>query len=437
MRALLTTAEDYFEFHSAGTTWRTELIAGVTTFMTMAYIIFVNPSILSAAGVPAQAAAIATCLAAAFGSLTMGLFARYPIALAPGMGLNAYFAYTVVRGLGVRWETALGAVFISGICFLILTAAGIRQLIVASIPKPLFSAVGVGVGLFIALIGLRNAGLIVPNQETMVTLGDLHQPSTLLALAGLLGIACLMALRVKAAILIGVVATALCGFAFGVAHWHSQPLRISALSATAFHLDIGGALKLGALEIIFVFLFVDLFDNVGTLVAVTRKAGLVDDAGHIPRLNRILFTDAVATVFGSLVGTSTVVSYVESAAGVAAGGRTGVTAIVTGLMFLVALVLTPLGGSIPSFATAPALIAVGCLMMSGITEIDWADFTVAMPAFLTVVAIPLTYSIANGLAIGFCAYTLLRLALGRFREVSWFMYALTALFLIRFSYMGR
>ncbi len=430
-------AEAYFGFAAHYTTWRTEFLAGLTTFMTMAYIIFVNPSILHDAGVPADGATVATCLAAAFGSILMGAFARYPIALAPGMGLNAYFAYSVVKGMGVHWETALGAVFVSGISFLILTAFGVRQLIVESIPKTLYAAVACGVGLFIALIGLRNAGIVVPSPATLVTIGNLRTPSTVLALGGLLLIASLTAIRIRSAILIGVLATAVCGFVTGVAQWHSNPEHIPAIRDTAFHLDISGALRLGALEIVFVFLFVDLFDNVGTLVAVAQKARLLDDSGQIPRLNRILLSDALATVFGSLAGTSTVVSYIESSAGVAAGGRTGVTAIVTGLMFLAALAIAPLGGVIPSFATAPALIAVGCFMMPAAAAIDWADFSLALPAFLTMITIPLTYSIANGLALGFSSFTLIRLATGRFREVSWFMYLLTALFLVRFYYMSK
>jgi adenine/guanine/hypoxanthine permease len=401
MTGLRLRAEKYFEFTELGTTWRTEILAGVTTFMTMAYIIFVNPSILHDAGVPVGAVAVATCLASGFGSLLMGIFARYPIALAPGMGLNAYFTYSVVKGMGVHWETALGAVFISGISFLVLTAVGVRQLIVEAIPQQLYSAVACGVGLFIALVGLRNSGVVVPSASTMVSIGNLREPSTILALGGLLLIACLTACRVQASILIGVVVTTLCGFAAGLVHWRGQMWTISDITGTAFHLDIPGALRLGALEIVFVFLFVDLFDNVGTLVAVSQKAGLTQAGGYIPRLNRILISDASATIFGSLAGTSTVVSYIQSSAGVAAGGRTGVTSVVTGLLFLLALGVAPLGGVIPSFATAPALIAVGCLMMPAAVEVDWLDFTIALPAFLTMVAIPLSYSIANGLALGF------------------------------------
>jgi AGZA family xanthine/uracil permease-like MFS transporter len=437
MTALRARVEAYFEFQTLGTGWRTEILAGVTTFITMAYIIFVNPSILHEAGMPLGAVTAATCLAAAFGSLLMGLLARYPIALAPGMGLNAYFAYSVVKGMGVPWQTALGAVFLSGVTFLLLTAAGVRQLIISAIPKELYAAVAAGVGLFIALIGLRNAGIVVPDPSTMVTLGNLRDPATLLALFGLMLMAGLLARGVRAAILIGILVTAAVGAFAGLVRWQPQAWSIADLGATAFHLDIRGALHIGLFEIIFAFLFVDLFDNVGTLVAVGAKAGLFR-AGHpIPRLNRILFADATATVFGSLTGTSTVVSYIESSAGVAAGGRSGVTAIVTGLLFLGAIFLAPLAGAIPSAATAPALIIVGSLMMTSAGEIDWNKPALAIPAFLTMVTIPLTFSIANGLAFGFTAFTLIRIIRGEFRQVTWFVYLLTALFLVRFYFLGR
>jgi AGZA family xanthine/uracil permease-like MFS transporter len=429
--------ERYFEFAALGTNWRTEILAGVTTFMTMAYIIFVNPAILAETGMPLAAVTAATCISAAFGSFLMGGFARYPIALAPGMGLNAYFTYAVVKGMGVPWQTALGAVFISGVAFLLMTALGLRQLIVATIPLELYAAVAAGVGLFIALIGFRNAGIIVPNTATTVSLGNLRDPATALSLFGLLAIAGLLAWKVRAAMLIGIFATAALAFATGVAKWQPASYRLSDLSATAFHLDIASALQLGLAEIVFVFLFIDLFDNVGTLVAVGKKARLFEQAGRIPRVNRILFSDASATVVGSLTGTSTVVSYIESAAGVAAGGRSGVTAIVTGLLFVAALFVAPLVGSIPSAATAPALIVVGSLMMAVVSEIDWLDPEVAIPAFLTITTIPLTFSIANGLAFGFSSYTLMKVARGRFREVNWFVYLLTALFIARFVWLAK
>ena len=437
MRPLIRRAERYFEFAALGTSWRTEILAGVTTFMTMAYIVFVNPSILHDAGMPVAGVTAATCLAAAIGSLLMGAFARYPIALAPGMGLNAYFAYSVVKGMGVDWHVALGAVFISGFAFLLLTALGIRQMIVSAIPVELYSAVAAGIGLFIAFIGLRNAGIIVPDSATAVTLGNLRAPGTLLAIFGLILIGVLLCLQVRAAILIGVVATWIAAALTGVVQWHAAPYSFTSITSTAMQLNVAGALGRGLLEIIFVFLFVDLFDNVGTLVAVGKKAGLFDGAREIPRVNRILLSDAVATITGAITGTSTVVSYIESAAGVAAGGRSGVTAIVTGLLFVVALFVAPLAGVIPESATAPALIVVGSMMMTTVAEIEWADPGVAIPAFLTMIAIPLTFSIANGLAFGFVAWTLLKVLRGRFRDVSWMVYVLTVLFIVRFWYLGR
>jgi AGZA family xanthine/uracil permease-like MFS transporter len=429
-------AERYFEFAALGTNWRTEILAGVTTFVTMAYIIFVNPSILHEAGMPAAAVTAATCLAAAIGSLLMGGFARYPIALAPGMGLNAYFTYSVVKGMGIDWRVALGAVFLSGLAFLLLTAIGVRQMIVSAIPPELYAAVAAGVGLFIALIGLKNSGIVVANPATLVGLGDLHAPPTLLALFGLMVTGALLCARVKAAILIGVVATWLMALVTHTFQWQPQPYDFSDISATAGQLNIRGALGIGLIEIVFVFLFVDLFDNVGTLLAVGKKAGLFTRAHDVPRLNRILYSDAIATLAGAMAGTSTVVSYVESSAGVAAGGRSGVTAIVTGLLFAIALFVAPLAGAIPTSATAPALIVVGSMMMTVVTEIPWAEPEIAIPSFLTMIAIPLTFNIANGLAFGFCAWTLLKLVRGRFREVNWMVYLLTALFITRFWYMG-
>jgi AGZA family xanthine/uracil permease-like MFS transporter len=429
--------EQYFEFKTLGANWRTEVLAGFTTFMTMAYIVFVNPAILHETGMPLAAVTAATCLSAAAGSFLMGGFAKYPIALAPGMGLNAYFTYSVVKGMGVPWQTALGAVFLSGVAFFLLTILGVRQLIISTIPFELYAAVAAGVGLFIALIGFRNSGIIVPNAATTVALGNLHDKSTALAIFGLLLIAALLAWRVRAAMLIGILAITAIGLATGVARWAPQSYRLSDLSATAFQLDVRSALRIGFLEIIFVFLFIDLFDNIGTLVAVGKKANLFDHANRIPRVNRILLSDATATIVGSLTGTSTVVSYIESAAGVAAGGRTGVTAIVTGLLFVVALFLAPVVGAIPAAATAPALIIVGSLMITVVAEIEWHDPEVALPAFLTMMTIPLTFSIANGLAFGFTAFTLLKIVRGKFRQVNWFVYALTALFIARFVYLAR
>jgi adenine/guanine/hypoxanthine permease len=429
--------ERYFEFQALNADWKTEVLAGFTTFMTMAYIVFVNPAILHETGMPLAAVTAATCISAAVGSILMGGFARYPIALAPGMGLNAYFTYAVVKGMGVPWQAALGAVFLSGVAFLVLTALGVRQLILSAIPHELYAAVAAGVGLFIAFIGFRNSGIIVPNAATTVTLGNLTDKSTALALFGLLLISALLAWRVRAAMLIGILATTIAGLLTGVAKWAPQAYSLNDLAATAGKLDIAATLRIGFLEIVFVFLFIDLFDNIGTLVAVGKKANLFDKVGQIPRINRILFSDAIATIVGSCAGTSTVVSYIESAAGVAAGGRTGMTAIVTGLLFVLALFIAPVVGVIPAAATAPALIVVGSMMVSVVGEIAWNDPEAAIPAFLTMMTIPLTFSIANGLAFGFTAYSLLKILRGKFREVNWFVYLLTALFILRFLYVAH
>ncbi|MDE1154277.1 MAG: NCS2 family permease [Acidobacteriaceae bacterium] len=427
--------ERYFGFAEHGTNWRTEVLAGVTTFITMAYIIFVNPEILSQTGMPLAAVTTATCLCAAFGSILMGALANYPLALAPGMGLNAYFTYTVVKGMHVPWQTALGAVFLSGIIFLLLTLGGIRQRLVAAIPHQLHAAVAGGIGLFIALIGLRNAGIIVPNEATTVSLGNMHSPSVLLAIFGILLIAVLEVYRVRASMLIGVLGTMLLGMLCHQVHWNPSTMNPLAIRATALHLDIRGALGMNALEMIFVFLFVDLFDNIGTLVAVTERACLIAGDHTIPRLNRIFFADAASTVVGSLAGTSTVTSYIESSSGVAAGGRTGVTAIVTGLLFFVALFVAPLVGALPEFATAPALILVGALMVAGVAQIDWEEKRISIPAFLTLIGIPLTYSIATGLSFGLISFAVLEIAMGRARRQHWVLYLLAVLFVARFVWM--
>src|SRR5580658_1975118 len=456
---MLNKLESYFEFTRLGTNWRTEILAGVTTFLTMAYIVLVNPAILSAAGMPLAAVTAATCLSAAFGSILMGIVARYPIALAPGMGLNAYFTYTVCLKMHIPWQTALGAVFLSGVIFLALTAAGIRQMILKSIPHELYAAVASGIGLFIAFIGFRNSGLVVADPETLVGLGNLRNPTTYLALFGLILMVALEVKKIRGAILLGVLTTTAVAWAWALTilhvaqpsslfstttlawaqslvHWTPAPGGFHALAATTLQLDIRGAINKGLLEIVFVFFFVDLFDNLGTLVAVTKRAGLIAADHSIPRLNKILLADATATVFGSLTGTSTVTSYVESTAGVMAGGRSGVTAIVTGLLFLTGIFAAPFVGIVPPAATAPALILVGSLMLATITEIRWTDPLVAVPAFLTLVLIPFTYSIANGLGFGIIAWAVLHLATGKLRKQDWLLYVLAALFLARFVYLG-
>ena len=432
----------WFDFAGRGTDTRTEVLAGATTFLTMAYIIVVNPAILGQAGMPVAAVAAATCFAAGVASILMGCFANVPLALAPGMGLNAYFSFTVVQGMGVPWPVALGCVLISGVAFLLLTAAGIRQLILATIPPHLLAAVAGGIGLFIGFIGLKNAGIVVSNPATSVGLGDLHAPGAALALIGLVLIAALGVWRVRGAVLIGIVATTLVGWAMGFVTFTPQPYSFEALTQTAFRLDLGGVFGaggkhgLGLVEILFVFLFVDLFDNIGTLVAVTKRAGLAGPDGRIPRLNRILFTDAIATIVGAFAGTSTVTSYVESAAGVEAGGRTGLTAVVTGLLFLAAMFVAPFAQLVPLAATAPALILVGGLMMAPLVDIEWDSPEVAIPAFLTVAMIPLTFSIANGLAFGITAHAVLKLVRGRITRTDWLLLVLALLFVVRFAWLA-
>lgn len=437
MASLQHRLEQYFGFQKHKTSWRTETLAGLTTFVTMAYIIFVNPAILHETGMPLASVTIATCLCAGLGSILMGALANYPLALAPGMGLNAYFTYSVVLGMHMRWQTALGAVFLSGCIFLLLTAGGIRQRLVSAIPHQLHASVAGGIGLFIAFIGLKNAGIIVPNLATVVSLGDVRSPVVLLALFGILLIAVLQTLHVKAAMLLGVLGTMALGIACRQVHWAPAAVDLQSLRLTAFQLDIRGALNIGAFNIIFAFLFVDLFDNIGTLVAVTERAGLIQPDHTIPRLRRIFFADAAATLLGSVTGTSTVTSYIESSAGVAAGGRTGVTAIVTGILFLVAIFLAPFVGAIPAFATSPALILVGALMLAPTAHIDWDEPRIAIPAFLTLITIPLTYSIATGLSFGLTSYAALELLTGRYTRSHWMLYLLAAIFLLRFAFLSQ
>jgi AGZA family xanthine/uracil permease-like MFS transporter len=432
----------YFSLTARGTTARTEVLAGMTTFLTMAYIVLVNPAILGSAGMPVASVAAATCFAAAFASILMGFVANTPLALAPGMGLNAYFSFTVVQQMGVPWPVALGCVFISGVAFLLLTLTGIRQLIVTSIPQYLFAAVAGGIGLFIGFIGLKDSGIVVANPATFVALGDLKAPGAALALFGLLVIGALSVWNVRGAMLIGILATTVVGWIAGMVSISPEPYSLSALTGTAFQLDLAGVFGLsgkhglGLLEILFVFLFVDLFDNIGTLVAVTKRAGLMDAAGRIPGLNRILVTDAVATMVGSMAGTSTVTSYVESAAGVQVGGRTGLTSVVTGVLFLAMMFVAPYAQVIPLAATAPALIIVGGLMLLPLTEVEWEDPLAAIPAFLTVAMIPLTFSIANGLAFGITAHAVLKIVRGTITKKDGFLLVLALLFVARFVWMG-
>jgi len=427
--------ERYFRLKENHTTVRAEFLGGLTTFITMAYIVVVNPQILSKAGMPVDGVVFATCIASAVATLVMGLYANYPIALAPGMSLNAYFTYSVCLGMHVPWQTALGVIFFSGVFFLILTVSRVREQIVNGIPDCLKHSTAAGIGMFIAFVGLRNANLVVANPATFVSLGSFSNRETQLACVGLAIMLILMTRRITGAILIGVIVTTLLGIARGMAIWPRHILSLPHPSATWLKLDLPAALHLGLLEIIFVFLFVDLFDNVGTLLGVCEQGGYVKD-GKIPRVGRALVSDAVGTIFGALTGTSTVTSYIESAAGVAAGARTGLSNIFVAGLFLLAAFFAPLAAAIPGYATAPALIVVGALMTESIGRVAWTDFTDAIPAFVTLLATPLTFSIATGLSLGLISYTLVKVAAGKFREVSPVIWVLTVLFILRYAYLA-
>ncbi|MGB6458895.1 MAG: NCS2 family permease, partial [Candidatus Acidiferrum sp.] len=400
-----------------------------------AYIVVVNPQILSEAGMPMEGVLFATCISAAAATLIMGLWANYPIALAPGMSLNAYFTYSIVLGRGVPWQTALGVVFLSGVLFLILTLTNVREQIVNGIPDCLKYGTAGGIGLFIAFIGLRNAKIIVANAATFVGFGKISDPQVLLACAGLIFIAILMARKVGSAILLGILAITAAGIPLGLAHWPAHLVSLPHPSGTFLKLDLRAATKLGLGELVFVFFFVDLFDNVGTLVGVCEEGGFLRD-GKLPRASRALLADAFGTIFGSLTGTSTVTSYIESAAGVAAGARTGLGNLVIAGLFLVAMFCAPVIAAIPNYATAPALILVGALMCGAVARVQWNDFSEAFPAFLTLVATPLTFSIATGLSLGLLSYTFIKVGTGKFREISPLIWVLSALFLLRYAFLG-
>ncbi|WP_322980540.1 NCS2 family permease [Pseudomonas sp. C11] len=425
--------ERLFQLQAHNTNVRTEILAGVTTFLTMAYILFVNPSILGETGMDKGAVFVATCLAAAFGSVVMGLIANYPIALAPGMGLNAFFTYTVVLGMGHTWQVALGAVFLSACLFFLLSIFKIREWIINSIPLELRSAIAAGIGLFLALIALQNAGIVAANPATMVGLGDLGSPAALLAILGFFLIIGLEALRVTGAVLISILVVTGLSILLGVSQFGGVVSMPPSLAPTFLQLDIAGALDVGLVSVIFAFLFVDLFDNSGTLIAVAKKAGLMRKDGHLPKMGRALIADSTAALGGSLLGTSTTTSYIESAAGVSAGGRTGLTAIVTAVLFLLALFFAPLAGSVPAFATAPALLFVAVLMASGMAEIEWDDITVAAPVVVTALAMPLTYSIATGIAFGFITWVAAKTLAGRFRELNGMLVALAIFCVIKLA----
>ncbi len=427
----------YFKLKAKGTSVRTEVVAGITTFVAMAYIIFVNPSILQMAGIPKEAAVAATIWSAALCTIAMGLFANLPVAMAPGMGLNAFFTFYVCKTVGLSWETALGAVFISGIVFLILTVTKLRQMMIDSVPMSLKSATVVGIGMFIAFVGLQSSNLIVDSPATKITLGTFSDPKVCLALLGVIIIGTLLALKIKAAMLIGIVAVTVIGMLLGVTRAPESVSDVVSLSfpgmgETFLKMDLVGAFHYGLVSIIFTFTVVELFDNIGTLIGVTKAAGLMDKNGKIENADRALLTDSLGTLISSSMGTCTVTSYVESSAGVNAGGKTGLTAVVVGICFLLAFLFSPLAALIPAYATAPALIIVGAMMMKNVQGIDFTDFTESIPAFLTVIMMPMTYSIGNGFGFGFASYCLLKLFTGKFRQVTPVMWFITVILIIGF-----
>ncbi|MEC5159428.1 MULTISPECIES: NCS2 family permease [unclassified Janthinobacterium] len=427
--------EKFFKLKDNGTDVRTELLAGLTTFLTMAYIIFVNPSILGDAGMPKDSVFVATCLAAAIGTLIMGLYANYPIALAPGMGLNAYFAYAVVIGMGIPWQVALGSVFISGCLFVVVSVFKIREMIIDAIPQSLRTAITVGIGLFLAIISLKSSGLVVANPATFITLGDLHKAPPILAIIGFFIIVALDRLKVRGAILIGIVTVTLASFLFTDNKFAGVFSAPPSLAPTLFKLDIMGALSAGILNVVLVFFLVELFDATGTLMGVANRAGLLKN-GKMDRLNKSLLADSTAIVAGSFLGTSSTTAYIESAAGVQAGGRTGLTAVAVAVLFLACLFIAPLAGTVPAYATAPALFYVACLMLRELVEIDWEDSTESVPAAVTALIMPFTYSIANGVAFGFITYVVLKVLTGRVKQVSALAAIISGVFMFKFIYLG-
>jgi AGZA family xanthine/uracil permease-like MFS transporter len=428
--------EKLFSLREHGTNVRTEVVAGLTTFLTMSYIIFVNPEILSSTGMDRNAVFVATCLAAALGTLVMAFVAKWPIGMAPGMGLNAFFAFTVVGAMGFTWQQALGAVFISGVIFFILTITGVRSWLIAGIPHSMRSAIAAGIGLFLAIIALKSSGIVVASEATFVTLGNLGQTGPLLAIFGFFLIAALDALKIRGAILLGMLAVTVLSILLGVSQFNGVFSTPPSLAPTFLQLDILGALHVGLVHVILVFVLVEVFDATGTLIGVAKRAGLIEE-GKPNRLGRALLADSTAIIGGSLLGTSSTTAYVESASGVQAGGRTGLTALVIAVLFLAALFISPLASSVPVYATAPALLYVAGLMMRELVEIEWADVTEATPAALTALIMPFTYSIANGLAFGFISYAVLKALTGRWREVHPAAWIVAALFIIRFAFFAE
>jgi len=427
--------ERLFQLEAHGTTVRKEIVAGITTFLTMAYIIVVNPSILSATGMDFGAVFVATCIAAAIGTLIMGLWANYPIALAPGMGLNAFFSFTVVGSMGYSWQVALGAVFLSGFIFFILSVVKIREWIINSIPMSLRFGISAGIGFFLGFIALKNAGIVVDNPATLVSMGEIKMAESLLFFGGFVLICALSFRRITGAVMIGILAITAVAMMMGMVEFDGLVSAPPSLAPTLMELDIAGALNVGMISIVFAFLFVDLFDTSGTLIGAAQRGGLLDKDGKLPRLGRALMSDSVATMSGAALGTSTTTSYIESTAGISAGGRTGLTAVVVAVLFLACLVLSPIASIIPPYATAPALFYVAVLMASGLKLVDWDDITDAAPAIVTALTMPLTFSIANGIALGFITYAVIKALAGRWSDLNASVVTIAVVFILKFMFL--
>ena len=429
--------EKLFALKEKGSNAKTEVIAGITTFFTMVYIVFVNPSILGIAGMDTQVVFVTTCLIAAFGTIAMGLFSNLPIALAPAMGLNAFFAFVVVQKLGYSWQVGMGAIFLGSIGLFLLTLLKIRYWFMASIPHGLRVGIGAGIGLFIALIGFKNMGIVVPNADTLVALGDLHDPKVLLGVLGFFVIVILSAKGIHSGVLISIALITGLALIFDPAvAFHGIVSMPPSLDSVVGQVDVAGAFDLGLLGIIFSFLLVNLFDSSGTLIAVTTKAGFADKQGRFPRMKQALFVDSTAAMAGSLIGTSAVSTYIESGSGVSVGGRTGLTAVVVGVLFLLTIFFSPLASVVPAYATAGALVFVGILMASSLIEVKWDDLTEATPAFITTAMMPFTYSITEGIAFGFISYCVMKACTGRFKEINPSIAVVSILFLIKFVWVG-
>ncbi|EIA5109136.1 adenine permease AdeP [Salmonella enterica] len=427
--------ERVFKLREHGTTARTEVIAGFTTFLTMVYIVFVNPQILGVAGMDTSAVFVTTCLIAAFGSILMGLFANLPVALAPAMGLNAFFAFVVVQAMGLPWQVGMGTIFWGAVGLLLLTIFRVRYWMIANIPVSLRVGITSGIGLFIGMMGLKNAGVIVANPETLVSIGNLTSHSVLLGVLGFFIIAILASRNIHAAVLVSIIVTTLLGWMMGDVHYNGIVYAPPSVTSVVGHVDLAGSFNLGLAGVIFSFMLVNLFDSSGTLIGVTDKAGLADEKGKFPRMKQALFVDSISSVTGAFVGTSSVTAYIESSSGVSVGGRTGLTAVVVGILFLLVIFLSPLAGMVPPYAAAGALIYVGVLMTSSLARVNWQDLTESVPAFITAVMMPFSFSITEGIALGFISYCVMKIGTGRLRDLSPCVVIVALLFVLKIVFI--